>query len=204
MNRDLGQGLSRQRHLYPSLSLLMPAMVSLRPLISLLAKPYFSLHWLLPGHMVKSLPSSNQQTNKPSLDLMPYLSSVFSAKLLSVVRTISASSPRRHCPPEPSPLLPRHAAGLHFPASFAVRCGHVHEFWPGDASGREPATFSPAPQNLQCMLPALLRGWLAAEEHGTFGRLVLKMVDPPDRGARVSESFWTQGSSYSGTPTFLF
>lgn len=45
------------------LSITVPAPGPLRPLISLPAKPFFSFHWLLPGHMGKSLSSSNQQTN---------------------------------------------------------------------------------------------------------------------------------------------
>lgn len=124
INRDPGQGLFSQRQLCPSLSLLVPPMGPLRPYISFPAKP-FSLRWLLPGYVVKSLPSSNQRTSKPSFDLMPYLFSVSSAKLPSIVHTISASSLRRHRPPDPLPLLPEHTAGLRLPASLAVRCGHV-------------------------------------------------------------------------------
>lgn len=60
------------------LSVTVPPHASQGPsetLISHPAKP-FSLHWLLPGYMVKSLPSSNQGTDKPSLALTPYLSSI--------------------------------------------------------------------------------------------------------------------------------
>lgn len=90
----------------------------------------FSLHWLLPGYMVKLLPSSNQQTSKLCFDLTPYLFSVSSARLPSIVHTVSTSSLRRHRPPDPPPLLPERTAGPRLPASPAVRCGHVPEFWP--------------------------------------------------------------------------
>lgn len=91
------------------------------------AKP-FSLHWLLPAYMAKSLPSSNLQTNKSSVDLMPCLSSVLLSQTpklcphyLHLLTEKTYSRPRS--------FLPGHTAGLQLAASPAFNCGHMHRFW---------------------------------------------------------------------------
>ena len=122
MNKDQGR-------VHPARGVTVPPHASPGPsetLSSSPAKP-FPLHWLLPKYLVKSLPSSNHQTNKPSLDLMPYLSLSCSTTLLRV-DPLSTSSLRRHIT-DPAPLPPGHTVGLHLPASFAVSCGHIHRFW---------------------------------------------------------------------------
>lgn len=113
------------------LSVTVPPHASQGPSETLICPPAkpFSLHCLLLGYMVKSPPSSNHQTNKSSLDLMPYLSSV----LLS-----QTPQPCPHClhlltektSSRPRSLRPGHTGGLHLPASLAVSCGHIHSFWP--------------------------------------------------------------------------
>ena len=74
-----------------------------------------------------------------------------------------------------------------------------------DVSGREQATCAPAPPTCRGQeLPAPgtpPRGWLDAEEHGAFARLVLKMVVPQDRGARVLNRF---GGKVPATQKHLF
>lgn len=113
--------------------------------------------------MVKSLPSLNQQTSKLSFDLMPFLFSVSSAKLPSIVRTISTSSLRRYHPPDPLQLLL--SIQLDYVSQPPLQLGVAMYLSSGqwDASGRDPDTFSPAPSNLQCMLPALLLGCRQAQ-----------------------------------------
>lgn len=84
----------------------------------------------------------NYQINKLFLDLMPYLSSA----LISQTTQLSALSllPHwRHCLPDSSlPPGLDYTAGLHFPASFAIRCAHLHDFWPVGCEWKRRATFS--------------------------------------------------------------
>lgn len=157
-------------------------------LISPPAKP-FSLHGLLPEYMVKSLPSSTHQTNKTFFDLMPCLSSALFTHTPQSLPTIYLLTEKTSHRRSPSSSWAQLDSVSQSPLQLAVATYTGSGQW--DVSGREQATWAPAPYTCsECfLLLALLGAGSMQMSTGAFARLVQKMVVPQERGARVSESF---------------